>query len=113
MADMPYKAVTLPTLWQILWILYNYQLTSTPSTVLVQSTSSQSGTGQSTSNQQIPQSVDEILAAIKGERLVFMYGGISTVCLHYQYAHSTVVQWNMEWLCYVMSLILLVVVVVI
>ena len=69
MADMPYKAVTLPTLWQILWILYNYQLTSTPSTALVQSTNSQSATDQSTNSQQIPQSVDEILAAIKGEEM--------------------------------------------
>ena len=61
MADMPYKAVTLPTLWQILWILYKYQLTSAPSTVPVQSTNSQSGTDQSTNKQQISQSVDEIV----------------------------------------------------
>ena len=56
MADMPYKAVTLPTLWQILWILYNYQ-----------STNSQSASDHLTNNFQIPQSVDEILTSIKGE----------------------------------------------
>ena len=67
MADMPYKAVTLPTLWQILWILYNYQLTNAPSTALDQSTNSQSASDHLTNNFQIPQSVDEILTSIKGD----------------------------------------------
>ena len=70
MADMPYNTVTLPTLWKILWILYNYQLTSMPST----------GTEQSANEQErnethVPESVDEIMNSIRGEFL-----GVLSAC---------------------------------
>ena len=61
MADMPYSAVTLPTLWKILWTLYNYQLTNVPS-----SGGDQSTIDQGTNGAHMPETTDEIMNSIKG-----------------------------------------------